>query len=214
MMIGTGFGLQLCTWDGRPTRHVPLRPLTDDEHGSWYRWPAGAPETGPDGATVRHADDFLVLVPRHGAWVARFGDDGLSDRHATVTTATATTGHGITAVELDLDVVRFTDGRVAVIDQDHFDRCRLAFGYPTELVEQAVWTTRSLYRALACEEGPFGPAGSDHLAALRGSATVTSRPRPGDRGGRPAASASGSTTSATASTTATATPAPPIVSVG
>ena len=43
----------------------------------------------------------------------------------------------MTAVDLDLDVVRRTDGTVYVDDEDEFAEHRVSFGYPPEVVELA-----------------------------------------------------------------------------
>lgn len=161
------FGMQLSAWDGRPTRHVPLQPWVSDHHGAWYRWAAGAPSRAADGAELRPSRDSVVLVPARGEWTARWGGDGGVEVHAKVTTAIATTGHGISAVDLGLDVVRFTDGRVAVIDQDAFDRWCAAHAHPDDVVERALATARALYGALRRGDEPFGTAGARRLAHAR-----------------------------------------------
>src|ERR1700759_1804291 len=97
------FGVQLSTWDGRPTRHTALQPWATDRHGTWYRWITGA-------ATPA----VVVLGPEHGGWIARWAREDGVDVHAKVITATATTEHGISAVDLDLHVIRFADRRAAV----------------------------------------------------------------------------------------------------
>ena len=43
----------------------------------------------------------------------------------------------VTAVNLDLDVVRYFDGRVEVLDEDEFAEHQVQLGYPAELITQA-----------------------------------------------------------------------------
>ena len=43
----------------------------------------------------------------------------------------------IMCVDLDLDVIRFVDGRVELVDQDEFDEHQVRYGYPPELVAAA-----------------------------------------------------------------------------
>lgn len=186
------FGLQISAWDGTPRRRLPLQPLGADGFGTWYR-----PLSRRTSITGCSADS-LVLVSAGGDWIAGWSVDGSVDAHGTVTTAMAVTSHGISAVELDLGVVRFRDGRTTIVDHDRFDQLRVQMGYPPELIEHALATTRRLYDALRRRTGPFAAA---ETARRRAARTEW-------------ASASGSTASATGSTVASATPTPPIVSVG
>ena len=54
--------------------------------------------------------------------------------------ATPAVWHGedlVRAVDLDLDVIRGTTGRVWVDDEDEFAEHRVSLGYPDEVIEQA-----------------------------------------------------------------------------
>ena len=61
----------------------------------------------------------------------------------------------MTAVDLDLDVVRFCDGRLEVVDRDEFELHRRRYGYPDDLVVAAEQATSAAYDQAAANAPPF-----------------------------------------------------------
>jgi hypothetical protein len=59
-------------------------------------------------------------------------------------------------VDLDLDVVRHRDGRVARLDEDEFTADAARFGYPAEVVDTVVATAGWLEEAVTARRPPFG----------------------------------------------------------
>lgn len=119
------------------------------------------PRSGPP-RTFTHP--FVHLVPSAGSWTARWGDDGEVGLYCDVTTPPVIRSDTVTAVDLDLDVVRYHDGRVAIIDQDQFARRRTQMAYPPRVVTDAVVTASRLYAAVASGHEPFATVGADVLA--------------------------------------------------
>ena len=58
-------------------------------------------------------------------------------------------------VDLDLDVIRFGDGRVEVVDRDEFEVHQHTFGYPPDIVEAAERATAEVFDLVLHEVAPF-----------------------------------------------------------
>lgn len=157
--------LRLNKWDGSTSKSIPWHSLGADGFGCWYRWPAGAVMTRRAGPPVRHTSDRVLLVPTEGSWIARWGGAGSLELYCDVTTPPEPEHEGsVRAIDLDLDVVRYRTGRVAVIDQAQFDQRRVTMGYPNTVVQQALATARWLYRAVSGGLEPFASVGAAVLA--------------------------------------------------
>jgi uncharacterized protein len=121
--------------------------LGDDAHGTWL-W-------GPSGRTIRRGEeplftteqDALVLIV-DDAWWSPSWWVGHPEISVYVNIGTPPVRHGelITSTDLDLDVIRFRDGRVEIVDQDEFDLHQRELGYPAEVIES---TERAAEAALA-----------------------------------------------------------------
>ena len=71
--------------------------------------------------------------------------------------ATPAVWHGedlVRAVDLDLDVIQGTTGRIWVDDEDEFAAHRVALGYPDEVTEQAVTSCQEVLTARHRAGGP------------------------------------------------------------
>jgi protein associated with RNAse G/E len=66
------------------------------------------------------------------------------------------TSRGLSLVDLDLDVVRTTDGRVELWDEDEFAKHQLGYGYPTEVIEAVIRTADETLRMVKARVDPFG----------------------------------------------------------
>src|SRR4029450_286897 len=120
--------------------------LGEDEHGAWL-W-------GPKGRTVRRGEaheftteqDSLFLIPP-GAWWALswwLGHETI-ELYVNIQTPAVWSGDLLTTVDVDLDVIRFTDGRVEVVDRDEFELHRGRYGYPEHLVVTAERVTAQAF---------------------------------------------------------------------
>ncbi len=156
-------------WGGIDHWHFVMDLLGKDEHGWWLFGRKGMPLQRGAEPAVQQRQDFALLVPAEGCWTACFNAEGDLDIYADVTTRPVLTGGRITAVDLDLDVVRFADGRVAVLDEDEFAEHQAELAYPAELITQARATCDWLVGAISARAEPFGQAGASWLARARQS---------------------------------------------
>ena len=67
-------------------------------------------------------------------------------------------------VDLELDILRFTDGTVQVRDQDTFTQVQRAWPMPSDVVVQAESTCAQLRTLVEGGIEPFGAVGSEWLA--------------------------------------------------
>lgn len=152
--------LRMRKWDGSPGRRTPVRPLREDGFGHWYLWPAGEPMLPRSGPPRTYDHDFVHLVPATGCWTARWGDDGDVDLYCDVTTRPEVGADAVAAIDLDLDVVRYHDGRTALVDQDQFAQRRTDMGYPQPVVDEALSTANWLHTAVSEGLEPFATVGA------------------------------------------------------
>ena len=61
----------------------------------------------------------------------------------------------MTTADLDLDVIRFVDGRVEVVDRDEFELHQRRYGYPEDLVAEAERATATAYERVVARMPPF-----------------------------------------------------------
>jgi hypothetical protein len=75
----------------------------------------------------------------------------------------------VSAVDLDLDVVRSRVGRTWVDDEDEFAAHRVRFGYPEDVVRDASASCDAVLADVAARRGPYdgvcGPAWITRLCA-------------------------------------------------
>jgi hypothetical protein len=147
--------------------HFVMELLGRDEHGWWLFGRRGMTLQRGAEPEVRQPRDFALLVPAEGCWTACFNVEGDLDIYADVTTRPVLSGSQVGAVDLDLDVVRYWDGRVAVLDEDEFAEHQVELGYPAELIAQARATCDWLVSAVSARAEPFGQASAAWLARAR-----------------------------------------------
>jgi protein associated with RNAse G/E len=111
-------------------------------------------------------DGFVMLVPSVGQWMGIWNVEDEPEIYVDVTTTPHWSAGSVTAIDLDLDVVRRRDGTVELLDQDEFEEHRVAFGYPPEVAEAAGTTAEQLMDALARRAEPFGTSACRWLGQL------------------------------------------------
>jgi hypothetical protein len=155
-------------WGDRPHWEYDARVLGSDAHGDWVGAPAGTRLARP-GAEFVADSGFVTLVPREEPFVATFYDphhEGPADPvelYVDITTVPRWADHGtgdtvVTAVDLDLDVVRGRSGRVWVDDEDEFADHRVRYDYPAEVVALATASLDRVHAAVRSGAGAFDPA--------------------------------------------------------
>ena len=146
-------------WPERPHWEFDALVLGDDQHGAWVGAPSGTRIRRPGASFVTDRPQ-VSLVPRHEPFIATFyapGGVAPFDVYVDITTVPVWLdgpNRAVTAVDLDLDVVRGWTGRVWVDDEDEFAAHRVSLGYPDDVVALA---TRSCDAVLAAVRGRRAP---------------------------------------------------------
>jgi protein associated with RNAse G/E len=83
-----------------------------------------------------------------------------------ITTPPAWDGAVLRAVDLDLDVVRGTTGRVWVDDEDEFADHRVRFHYPDDVVAAAMASCDLVHAAVASRAAPYDGTAARWLARV------------------------------------------------
>lgn len=147
-------------WEGRAHWEFDGVLLGSDEHGDWVGFPAGTAMARP-GADYVAPVDQVGLVPAAGTddergWLATFHAlGGPVHTYVDLTTPPQWDGVVLRAVDLDLDVVRGTTGRVWVDDEDEFARHRVELAYPDEVADLAVATCDRILESVTARTAPF-----------------------------------------------------------
>jgi uncharacterized protein len=113
--------------------------LGSDEHGDWVGVSAGTPMSRPGAALVTPFDQ-VSLVPGAGladqrSFIATFHASGSPvSVYVDMTTPPEWSGPQLSAVDLDLDVIKNCDGTVWVDDEDEFAAHQVSLGYPDHII--------------------------------------------------------------------------------
>jgi len=143
--LGDPVRIEMTKWGDRPHWHIPGRWLGTDEHGDWIGIPSGTRMVRP-GMETTSRNDQVGLVPPADApdserwWVATFHGPGSPlgvSVYVDIATPPLWDGPTLRTVDLDLDVVRETEGRIYVDDEDEFAEHRVTLGYPVEIATGA-----------------------------------------------------------------------------
>ncbi|MDF8263263.1 DUF402 domain-containing protein [Luteipulveratus flavus] len=145
--------------------------LGADEFGHWLGLPAGTAFARP-GAAFEARRAQVVLFPLASGYAATFWDCLEDEPHRVlIYVDIATTpvwrrddaGWSVTAVDLDLDVIRLVDGTVYVDDEDEFAEHQVSLAYPAEVVAGAERDCAWVLESVRSETGPFGGTGFEWL---------------------------------------------------
>lgn len=153
-------------WDGRRHWHFDLDHLGEDDHGLWLAARKGCRLQRGDEPPIVEQKGSVCLVPRAGDWIAYFIASGDVEIYIDVTNTPQRSDEKIEAIDMDLDVVRWRDGRVLIDDEDEFEEHRELFGYPPEAVEAARATTSLLVGHVTSRAEPFDLAAAHWLRQL------------------------------------------------
>lgn len=145
-------------WGGLPHWEYDAVRLGEDQHGLWLGVPRGTLVGRPEARF--HTDVHqVVLVPEAGFVASFFAPGGRApcDLYVDITTVAEVSEDSVTAVDLDLDVIRGWSGRVWVDDEDELAEHRVRYAYPDEVVEHATRSCDRVRRAVERSQAPFDP---------------------------------------------------------
>ena len=167
--------LEYRKWDGRAHWHFDVDELGEDDHGLWLAARRGGPiQRGAE--PPQPGPGWACLVPRTGWWIAHFYLAGDVVVYVNVTDEPRRLLGLISAIDLDLDVVGWRDGRVEVEDEEEFRLHIVRFGYPADVVAAARATSASLVEAIDTGDEPFGRAAEHWTSLARQLPAPTDRP--------------------------------------
>jgi uncharacterized protein len=147
-------------WPDRPHYTYKARVLGEDAHGHWFGVPCGTLWRRPGVREGLSRQVEVLLAPPRGWWVAAWqGEPSTSDLSVHVTTPPDYGDGCLTCFDLDLDVLRWRDGSVTLVDEDEFEDHRVRFGYPPEIVKEATTTAAWLQEVVAERRPPFDSTG-------------------------------------------------------
>ena len=158
-------------WDGSPHWAREALLLGEDEHGVWLGRRSGAVESRPGRSYVATTDN-VVLIPRDGEWVASFYPPEHPDRVRVYVDIAAdvrwnATTRALTAIDMDLDVIRTDDERgVWIDDEDEFEEHRVEMGYPDDIAATARATAAHVERLVLAREAALDGRADAWLARL------------------------------------------------
>lgn len=153
-------------WGGRPHYRGQVHVLGDDVHGTWVWGPAGRSiSRGGEPLFVTEQDALILLVPEtwwSPAWWLGHPD---VEVYVNIGTPPLWSADRVSSTDLDLDVIRFGDDRLEVVDRDEFELHQQAFGYPEEAVATAERAASIVFELMAARVPPFDGRTSERWVA-------------------------------------------------
>jgi protein associated with RNAse G/E len=155
-------------YDGALHWNMTMKWLGEDEYGAWTGAGANNTSRRGDGPVLTFEHPQVMLFPRGSWWTASFNAaPARVEIYCDVTTPVSwPTPHEVTMVDLDLDVCRTRDGRIAVLDEDEFAEHQVRYGYPADVIAQSVRAAAWLQVALADGTEPFATVYQNYLALV------------------------------------------------
>jgi hypothetical protein len=151
-----------------PGRHMgwDATELGTDGFGTWLFCPAGARHVGERGQVFVMPCDGVQLMPADGWWVAWWWAEPrwISVDLCSPPVREPDRWH---YTDLDLDVARFADGTVHLLDEDEFQRTAAELPLEPEVVRRVTETADWALAALRDGGEPFAEVGWRWLEASR-----------------------------------------------
>lgn len=154
-------------WPDRKHWQYAVERLGEDEHGQWFWAPAGNRLQRGDEPPRPSKRLYVLLVTPEAWWCPLFNESDEREIYVDIATPPTWNGNTVTMVDLDLDVLRFRDGRVAIDDEDEFLEHQVAYGYPPDLIEKTKAATAEVEAMLTERVEPFDEVGAAWLAKAR-----------------------------------------------
>jgi len=138
-------------------RHEMQR-LGEDQFGVWLGAPTGTVVQRGMEAPMTLDHPFVQLIPPASYWSLIYnGENHKYPLYIDIaTTATWVDAQRVEMIDVDLDVVRYRDGSVALLDEDEFLDHQGRFNYPAWLVDRARTTAAELVMKVEAGVEPFG----------------------------------------------------------
>ncbi|WP_052460655.1 DUF402 domain-containing protein [Microbacterium gorillae] len=152
-------------WDGSPHWEHDLRYLGSDEHGLWFGQPEGNLARRV-GAEFRNRAHTAILVPTAADHIVSLFADGADVRvYVDLAHDVRFVDGELTAVDMDLDVIREFGGRTFLDDEDEWIEHAARWAYPAALMRAIEDRAAQLLAAVAAADPPFDEATREHWIA-------------------------------------------------
>ena len=158
-------------YDGSLHWHGVMRRLGEDEHGLWLGWGRNMLMARASEPPVTMGPAHVQLVRRTDWWCGAFhAEPRPTAVYCDITTvAEWTAPDEITMIDLDLDVLRYRDGRAPeIVDEDEFLEHQVRYAYPPEVIATARATADALLLSVQRDEEPFKSAYQPWLSLVEG----------------------------------------------
>ena len=170
MEPGDPLHVRMHKWGGRPHWEYAALWLGSDDLGTWVGTPAGTHHHRP-GMEFHSEVDTVTLFAREQWWCATFHAPGIwCDTYVDMTTPAVLDdgprGVVVGCVDLDLDVIRRSDGGWYVDDEDEFAEHQVTLGYPLEVVAAAESSRDEVWAAAHAGTAPFDGRSAQWLDRL------------------------------------------------
>lgn len=147
-------------WPETPYRTTPMSSFGHDDLGEWLYAPRGAAASYHASGPAPLPVNFLSLVPRDSVgWIATWmwGNSEVDiDVYVDLVADPEWISDSVLkVVDLDLDVIRYRDGRTILDDEDEFEVNRVRLGYPEPLAASARTVAEELLYLVERSDPPF-----------------------------------------------------------
>lgn len=167
MEPGDPLHVRMSKWGERPHWENAGLWLGTDDLGAWVGAPAGTHHHRP-GVEFHSSTDTVTLFPTGRWWAATFQAPGTwCTAYVDMATPAVVEPGLVRCVDLDLDVVRRSDGTWYVDDEDEFAEHQVALGYPPEVVAAAEAARDEVWAAAHAGTGAFDGRSEEWLERLR-----------------------------------------------
>lgn len=150
--------VQYLKYPDRPHWRHDLHRLGEDEHGVWLAGPVGSIVQRGTEPPITMKSPFVQLIPPSAFWSLIYnGEDHRFPVYVDVATpASWVSQDRVEMIDIDLDVVRWSDGTVAILDEDELIEHRTLLAYPDWLYDRARTTAAELVLRVEARREPFG----------------------------------------------------------
>lgn len=163
-MIDETVRIDFRKWGGQRHWQFAMHRLGEDEHGLWLWSPPGSPMQRGHEPVKLSPSTNLKLIPENKWWTAIWAWQRRHDLYIDIITPAQWRGTTVTMIDIDLDIVRWADGRVEILDEDEFLEHQEAFQYPQRLIDTARATTARLALAVEARHEPFDEVAAQWMA--------------------------------------------------
>jgi hypothetical protein len=144
--------------------------VEEDASGLWFFTPERTLYRGTTGneSLSGPVASMIQLIPASAWWFARWQESRLGARVAIdICTPGQRENNTWSYIDLELDLVKFTDGRVVVLDEDEFEEARQRGCISDDEASRALSTAQALKERLVTTDRVFDIIGWEKLEQYR-----------------------------------------------